>query len=149
MHNLYQELLVMFCRWQIVLAGLRSGIVIAPATTQVTSSEIVYRCNKAMAKVFVGDAHSVRKVLEVRDECPSLRTILSIDDERDPRITNLHDLLRRIPEGVNYNALRLPWSAPSMLYFTSGTSGPPKMVQHNQVSYPLGKALTVSSIIIG
>jgi acyl-coenzyme A synthetase/AMP-(fatty) acid ligase len=127
-------------RWEIATAGLRSGIVIAPATTLLTAADIEYRVRKSKTAIFVGDETSVFKVLQIRARCPSLRTIIQVDGSRKPEegVTSLQEALLSIPPEAQYPTIRFPWNAPAIVYFTSGTSGLPKMVRHNQVSYPLG-----------
>lgn len=127
-------------RWEVATAGLRRGIVIAPATTLLTAADIEYRCQKSNAKAFVGDATGVAKVLQIRHRCPSLQVVIQVDGNTDPGkgVTGLGEALQAIKPGAVYTTSRLRWNSPAILYFTSGTSGLPKMVRHNQVSYPLG-----------
>ncbi|KAL3490720.1 hypothetical protein BJX62DRAFT_251786 [Aspergillus germanicus] len=126
--------------WEIATAGLRSGIVIAPATTLLTAADIEYRVRKSKAAIFVGDETSISKVLQIRARCPSLRTIFQVDGNRiaETGVTNLQEALQSVPLDAEYPTIRFPWNALAIVYFTSGTSGLPKMVRHNQVSYPLG-----------
>jgi acyl-coenzyme A synthetase/AMP-(fatty) acid ligase len=79
-------------------------------------------------------------VLQIRARCPSLRTIIQVDGNRiaESGVTSLQEPLQSIPPEAQYPTIRFPWIAPVIVYFTSGTSGLPKMVRHNQVSYPLG-----------
>ncbi|KAL4909117.1 hypothetical protein BDW74DRAFT_187461 [Aspergillus multicolor] len=125
--------------WEVATAELRSGVVIAPATTLLTAADIRYRCRKSKASVFVGDATNVAKARQIRHSCPSLQVIIQVDGTPDLGVVNLYDELRRIADDAIYHTVRQPWNAPALAYFTSGTSGLPKMVRHNQVSYPLGK----------
>ncbi|OJI98314.1 hypothetical protein ASPVEDRAFT_147559 [Aspergillus versicolor CBS 583.65] len=130
--------------WEVATAGLRSGIVIAPATTLLTAADIEYRCHKSKAKAFVGDATSVAKALQIHHRCPSLQVVIQVDGKTDPDkgVTGLGEALQAIEPGAVYTTSRLGWNSPAILYFTSGTSGLPKMVRHNQVSYPLAHLIT-------
>jgi acyl-coenzyme A synthetase/AMP-(fatty) acid ligase len=140
-------LLTVAHRWEVATAGLRSGIVIAPATTLLTAADIEYRCHQSKAKAFVGDATSVAKALQIRHRCPSLQIVIQVDGNTDPDkgVTGLGEALQAIKPGAVYTTSRLGWNSPAILYFTSGTSGLPKMVRHNQVSYPLGVYLLATA----
>lgn len=127
--------------WEIVTAALRAGIIIAPATTLLTADDIAFRCQQSNARAFIGDVASVEKVLKVKNQCPTLRTIIRADGSKGPSTIDLYSGLAKIPDDAMHASPKQRWNTPAILYFTSGTSGPPKMVQHNQVSYPYGKAL--------
>ncbi|OBT63470.1 hypothetical protein VE03_08116 [Pseudogymnoascus sp. 23342-1-I1] len=131
--------------WEIAVGAIRSGIIIAPATTLLTAKDIQYRCAKSKASVFVGDGASVAKFLTVRDECPSVRTILQVGDVPHPGATSFYASLGLVEADASVEDVRRDWNSPSLIYFTSGTSGPPKMVCHNQVSYPLALTTTAKS----
>lgn len=121
------------------MAAIRSGVVLAPATTLVTSKDIQYRCTLSNARVFIGDKTSVGKFLAVRDQCLSVETVIQVGDVPLEGAISLYASLESIEENATVSSVRQDWHVPALIYFTSGTSGPPKMVQHNQISFPLGK----------
>ncbi|OQV06851.1 AMP-binding enzyme domain-containing protein [Cladophialophora immunda] len=123
--------------WEIALACIRSGIILSPSPTLVSESDIRYRCNKSKAKVFIGDQASIRKFLAVRSHCPTVKTIITVGGQSDANILSYYEALKSIPHDVASGSVSLPWDSPALMYFTSGTSGPPKMVIHNQISFPL------------
>jgi acyl-coenzyme A synthetase/AMP-(fatty) acid ligase len=127
-------------RWEIALASIRSGIILSPAPTLCTKADIRYRCNQSKASVFVGDIISVRKFLAVRSDCPYVKTVIQVGDAASENVISFHSALESIPSDSKAAGVRRPWSAPALTYFTSGTSGSPKMVRHNQVSYPFGES---------
>ena len=123
-----------------------------PATTLLVEKEIQFRCQKSEAKVFVGNATTIKKFLRVRESCPSVKVILQVPDETendlsDPNVINLETALRDIPEKVDFDSPAIKSEDPALVFFTSGTSGPPKMVLHNAVSYPLGKNLPITIVV--
>ncbi|KFZ05099.1 hypothetical protein V501_08668 [Pseudogymnoascus sp. VKM F-4519 (FW-2642)] len=131
--------------WEIAVGAIRSGVIISPATTLLTEKDIQYRCVKSKASVFVGDGASVAKFLAVRDACPSVRTVLQVGDVPHPGANSFYASLELVEADASVEDVRRDWNSPALLYFTSGTSGPPKMVRHNQVSYPLALTTTAKS----
>ena len=129
--------------WEIATAAFRSGIVLCPATTLLVDKDIEYRIHRSSASVFVGDSVSVAKVLRVRNNCPSLKHIIQIGSARSPKeAIHFATALSSIAPSATYTGPKAPISAAALIYFTSGTTGNPKMVQHNHISYPLAHTIT-------
>ncbi|KAF7197374.1 Acyl-coenzyme A synthetase ACSM5, mitochondrial [Pseudocercospora fuligena] len=128
--------------WEIATAGIRSGIVICPATTLLVDKDIEYRANRSKASVFLGDSVAVQKMLKVRKNCPSIKHIFQLDGNSSGDVVLLSEALKSVPQDAKYSGSKPAIKDPSMIYFTSGTTGPPKMVQHNQISYPLAHTIT-------
>jgi acyl-coenzyme A synthetase/AMP-(fatty) acid ligase len=58
-------------------------------------------------------------------------------------VVDFHDALSKIPDDAHFPVpASLTPTSPALTFFTSGTTGPPKMVLHTQISYPLAHALT-------
>lgn len=128
--------------WFSILALHKLGAVAIPATHLLTAPDIVYRCHRAdiTAIVCAGESVITEHVARAVGECPTVKEIISVG----PEIPNgFRDFNRGIeeaapfkrPEHVNTN------DDYSILYFTSGTSGEPKMVVHD-FTYPLGHIVT-------
>ncbi|KAK2737659.1 hypothetical protein FQN57_007466 [Myotisia sp. PD_48] len=131
--------------WEIATAAIRAGVVVCPCTTLAVVHDIQYRAEASGATIFVGDSVSVEKFLTVGGQCPQVRLILQAAGDPLQGITQYSHALRDIPEDQVFRlTARTKWSDPCMIYFTSGTTGMPKMVLHNQVSYPLAHCLTGS-----
>ena len=128
--------------WEIATAAFRSGIVLCPATTLLVDKDIEYRIRRSSASVFVGDSVSVQKVLRVRHNCPSLKHIIQVGDRSPKDVIHFATALGSIPQNAVYKGDRPHVSKAALIYFTSGTTGNPKMVQHNHISYPLAHTLT-------
>ncbi|KAH8806072.1 hypothetical protein F5884DRAFT_801562 [Xylogone sp. PMI_703] len=126
--------------WEIAMAAIRSNIVLSPATALLVDKDIQYRCLETGATTFIGDAASIEKFNRIKGECPSVKHIIQVDGDTHivgNGIVDLYSALKSIPLEANYDGPKSASTDRSLIYFTSGTSGPPKMVQHNHVSYPL------------
>lgn len=105
--------------------------------------DIEYRANRSGVSIFIGDETSVQKLLKVKQKCPSIKHILQIGSGRPPKgVQSLTQLLQSVPEDAKYTGPKPKVKDISMIYFTSGTTGNPKMVQHNHISYPLASTIT-------
>lgn len=129
-------------RWEFATAGIRSGIVVCPATTLLVPKDIEYRCHRSNASVFIGDSISVNKFLKVKSTCPSVKHIIQVSGKPPDGVLSLAKELASIPQDAQYSGAKPDVKAPAMIYFTSGTTGSPKMVQHNHISYPLAHTIT-------
>ncbi|KAJ9197645.1 hypothetical protein DTO164E3_1298 [Paecilomyces variotii] len=127
--------------WEVAIAAIRAGVVLCPCTTLLVDKEIEYRAQRSGATAFIGDETSVGKLLNVRHQCPQLKTILQVGRNAPEGVVSYFDALGKIEQHVQFSREPNKATDPALIYFTSGTSGPPKMVLHNQISYPLGKKL--------
>ncbi|KIX04108.1 uncharacterized protein Z518_07661 [Rhinocladiella mackenziei CBS 650.93] len=129
--------------WEITTACLRSGIVACPCTTLLVDKDIKYRLQVSHATAFIGDETSVAKCLKIRAHCPNLRTVIQIEGRGSPGVVGFHSSLAKVSQDVDFPiSSSLKPTSPALTFFTSGTTGPPKMVLHTQASYPLAHALT-------
>lgn len=135
--------------WELATACLRSGIVLCPCTTLLVDKDIEYRLDVSGAVAFVGDEVSIRKCLKVRQRggSPGLKHVIQIGGQRVPDgAQSFDDLLAEVPENAQFEVPKsLAPTSPALCFFTSGTTGPPKIVLHTQISYPLAHSLTGAS----
>jgi acetyl-CoA synthetase len=126
--------------WSCLLALHRIGAVAIPATHLLTKKDIVYRNGAAGVKAIV--CVNEEKVLENIDaalpESPTLQHRIALGVKRQ----GWHDLRDGMAKaGKRLERMPTENGDTSLLYFTSGTTGMPKMVQHD-FAYPLGHILT-------
>ncbi len=127
--------------WICILALCKIGAVCIPATYQLTTKDIVYRCNAAKVKLIVAvdDECILKAISEAKTDCLTLETVCVVGDNINEQYIdfrntyiNFSEDLERIPNEI---------TDPMLLYFSSGTTGMPKMILHN-FAYPIGHILT-------
>ncbi len=130
--------------WVCAVALCKLGAVIIPATLQLTKKDVAYRVNSADVKaiVAVNDEYVCTQVEAALPECPSLLEKFIVDGSREGWV-DFDDLIAGKSEefarptgeeGVTSSDIML-------MYFTSGTTGNPKAVEHN-FAHPLGHIIT-------
>ncbi len=127
--------------WISILALHKIGAVAIPATHLLTKDDIVYRTNAASIRAIVADGEQIilDHINDSRAESPSLEFCISVGSIIPEGWIDFH-------KGCDNAA---PFVAPKrnevddimLMYFTSGTTGEPKMVAHSY-SYPLGHIAT-------
>ena len=128
--------------WLAMLALHKLGAVAIPATHMLTKHDIVYRNTRADVKaiVCVAEEYVMSQVKAAMPESPSVKVLVAVGDRHDEAFHNWHEEWDKAPTfvrpaHVNDN------SDTMLMYFTSGTSGEPKMVAHDYL-YALGHLTT-------
>jgi acyl-coenzyme A synthetase/AMP-(fatty) acid ligase len=125
--------------WEIVLGCLRARAVSVPGTTLLTTKDIRYRLDVSSASVVITDEENAAKVDQVVGECPGVKHRIVVGRASDGWESYEALMGRaRVQLAHPHNAS----SDPMMIYFTSGTTGYPKMVLHTHASYPIGHVIT-------
>lgn len=128
--------------WFSILALHKLGAVAIPATHLLTRKDVVYRCNMAGIKAIVaaGEPVITGHIAAAMPESPTTKLLISVGPEVPEGFLDFHEGIRHAapfvrPQHVNTNDDIM------LMYFTSGTTGEPKMVAHD-FTYPLGHIST-------
>ena len=134
--------------WLSMMALCKVGAIAIPATHMLTVHDIVYRNQSASVKYIIcaNDEYITEQIAKAMPESPTVKALVAVNA--------LSELDKPIPEG--FHDWRKEWAeAPAfvrpdnvntnedtmLMYFTSGTSGEPKMVAHDFL-YALGHLTT-------
>ena len=130
--------------WFCILALHKIGAATIPATHLLTAKDITYRNNAADIKMIVSVAEEevVKHIEDALPKSPTIKHLALIGTSRKGWI-NFTEAMEKAPALFPKPSQdRLPKNEDMMLlYFTSGTTGMPKMVRHD-FTYPLGHILT-------
>lgn len=128
--------------WFSILALHKLGAVAIPATHLLMPKDIEYRCNAAGIKAIIaaGDKVVTDNITAAMPKCPTVEALVSTGPivpegwyDFNKGIEEAGEFVRPLRKNRNEDL--------SLLYFTSGTTGEPKMVAHDFM-YPLGHIIT-------
>uniref|UniRef100_A0A803V073 medium-chain acyl-CoA ligase n=1 Tax=Ficedula albicollis TaxID=59894 RepID=A0A803V073_FICAL len=124
--------------WLLNVACMRAGIVLIPGTSQLTAKDISYRLQASKAKCIITSdtlAPAVESVLP-----GSLKSKLLVGQGSRDGWLNFKELL--VVASADHQCVKTRSQDPMIVYFTSGTTGFPKMVVHSHSSYGIGFAIS-------
>jgi len=130
--------------WVCATALHKLGATLIPGSLQLTKKDLVYRANAAKIHmiVCVDDDFVIRQVEEAMPETPTLQHRALVASKKEGWIDFSAELMQypeefARPTGEDAHSI----NDIMLVYFTSGTTGMPKMVRHN-FAHPLGHIVT-------
>jgi len=138
---IFTQLPLLPANWICYLAVIKGGLRLIPAATTLTVQDIVYRFGRLLPGVVIADPGNAARIDEAEGLCG-----------------------KNIPVKIIVNGVRAGWTPwdlilqeselaeaaltrpddPLFLFFTSGTTGMPKVVTHTHFSYPVGHLTTAA-----
>ncbi len=125
--------------WETMLATMKLGVVVIPATTLLTADELRDRLDRGRARVVLATQDQVTKFAGLGGG-DLVRIVVGASSKQDGWLA--FEQAADFPETFSPDG---PTQAddPMLLYFTSGTTAKPKLVRHSQRSYPVGHLSTM------
>src|SRR5487761_1363733 len=125
--------------WETMLAAMKLGVVVIPATTLLTPDELRDRLDRGRARIVVTTQDQVAKFASLGGK-NLVRIVVGASAKPDGWLA--FEQAADFPDGFAADG---PTNAddPMLLYFTSGTTAKPKLVRHSQRSYPVGHLSTM------
>lgn len=131
--------------WIFAIACIKLGAVFCPCPTMLTPKDLKYRIDAAKISMVITDKENSGKVEEISNDCPTLATRLVTDAKLPGWISYIEEI--DYPAPVSRHLVKIAGmertksTDPLVIYFTSGTTGEPKLVLHNH-ALPLGHVTT-------
>ncbi len=126
--------------WFIATAIHKMGAVLIPATFMLKKHDAEYRLNlsSASAVICTSEGEAADAFDEAEADCPTLKTKIIVGESRE----GWHDYNAELEkQSESWERVKTKSTDPFLIYFSSGTSGYPKMVLHDY-TYPIGHILT-------
>ncbi|MGM0609631.1 MAG: AMP-binding protein [Thermodesulfobacteriota bacterium] len=128
--------------WVSMLALHKLGAIAVPSPSLLTTKDIEYRVNFAGIKGAIIEDSAVAKVDAAREKCPEFKVLIQAGESPLPEGWQDYSLLvEKASKEFFPGADRAGGNDPLFVYFSSGTTGPPKMVEHLH-NYPLAHIIT-------
>jgi len=141
-------MLIMRRRWEYwvcATALIKLGVIFVPGTLQLTKKDVAYRANAANIELFVcvNDEYVLTQVENALPEAPCIKHRAMVGGGSRDGWTDLNQVISTFPETFERSdaVADLNNNDVMQMYFTSGTTGMPKMVCHNYI-HPLGHIVT-------
>ena len=122
--------------WETILAVMKLGGIVIPATTLLGPNDLTDRIERGKAKHVVVGSDDVSKFAEVKGDYEKICVGEAVGGWL--RYSDAYDISEQFsPDGVTRAQDTF------LLYFTSGTTSKPKLVEHTHISYPVGHLSTM------
>ncbi|WCL53409.1 AMP-binding protein [Gimibacter soli] len=125
--------------WETLTACIRAGFIASPGTTQLSAKDLIYRAEASGAVAIITDSTTAQKLNAAKEPLPaSLATKIVVDSEAE----GWQDYEALVAAASpSFAAVNTAVEDSALCYFTSGTTGYPKMTMHSH-GYPLGHEIT-------
>jgi acetyl-CoA synthetase len=132
--------------WEVMLAAMKLGAVIIPASTLLQPADLEDRVARGDVRHVIAEVGQITKFADVAGDWTRVVVPVSLSGSHygvlDDRPWHRYEESLDAPEEFTPDGVTLAGD-PLLLYFTSGTTSKPKLVGHTQASYPVGHLSTM------
>ncbi|XP_007985554.3 acyl-coenzyme A synthetase ACSM3, mitochondrial isoform X2 [Chlorocebus sabaeus] len=122
--------------WLANVACLRTGTVLIPGTTQLTQKDILYRLQSSKANCIITNDVLAPAVDAIAPQCENLHSKLIVSENSREGWGNLKEMMKCASD--SHTCVKTKHNEIMAMFFTSGTTGYPKMTAHTHSSFGLG-----------
>lgn len=141
--KIFIQLPLVPANWYAYLACIKGGVVIVPAATSLETRDLEFRFKSVLPQVALADAENAIKVDEAENNNgQKIKLKIITEGTRDGWIS-IDDILA---ESKDAEGAKTRSNDDLFYFFTSGTTGMPKIVVHTHFGYPIGHLTTTTWI---
>ena len=140
---IYSQIPLDPANWISLLAAIKGGLILIPSSTGLTESDIAYRFKTIFPEVVISDLANAGKIDAAEKSLnKSIQLKIVVDGDAD----GWHNINEIYNEEKTANAAPTRSDDNLFYFFTSGTTGLPKIVTHTHLTLPLGHLTTTAWI---
>jgi acetyl-CoA synthetase/medium-chain acyl-CoA synthetase len=126
--------------WESMVGLTKADMIEIPTTTQLTEKDIAYRVEVAEIDAVITDTEGAEKIDRLGGSLPGLRVRVLAGGGSRPGWVSYEEVVSHA--SPDFEPLGTRSDGQALIYFASGTTGPPKMVLHTHASFGVGQRLT-------
>lgn len=141
--NMFIQLPLVPANWYGYLASIKGGVVIIPAATSLEVRDLEFRFKSVWPQVVLADPENAEKIDEVENNIDRKIKVKILTQGSREGWESIHNILS---QPVEAEGAKTKSDDNLFYFFTSGTTGMPKVVVHTHFGYPTGHLTTTTWI---